>query len=317
MTPARIGSAHGSAPLVTVALALVASFGCGGTSDAAGSRAAREALLVIAPHPDDESILGAATIHRLASESARFVHAIYVSAGDKATTAGDCNGLPEAEKTERIITLREDETRAAWRKLAPERDVPIDFERGPDLGLVTSSRLVDGVRQDVLSAAGEAALAGAVEAASSLPADVREVWILTTSRYDGHPDHRTAYRAAAQTAARLRTERGAIVHLWSAIVHDEFFLTFIPSCCGGDFFWPNEGATLEYEALLDVPSRPRPPRWDRIEDASSPPDIRRDALGQHVSQVVGNSELCMPVYIPSFYARWMEKIEEPFYEEDG
>lgn len=312
MTSPRIGSAL----LATTALVLTAALGCGGTSDGASSHAAREALLVVSPHPDDESILGAATIHRFASDPARYVHAIYVSAGDKSSVAGDCNGIPADEKTERIVALRENETRSAWQVLAPGREVPIDFERGPDQGLVSASRLVDGVRQDTLTAAGEAAVDGAVTAAIDLSTTIREVWILTTSQYDGHPDHRTAYRAATLAARRIREERGATVHLWSAIVHDEFFLTWIPACCGGDFFWPNAGPTIDYEALVDVPSRPRPPRWDRIEDASQPPSIRSDSLGQHVSQVVGNPDLCMPVYIPSFYARWMEKLEEPFFEDD-
>jgi hypothetical protein len=43
--------------------------------------------------------------------------------------------------------------------------------------------------------------------------------------------------------------------------------------------------------------------------------VRRDALARHVSQVVGYPPLCMPVFIPSFYTRWDQKIEEPFYQE--
>ncbi len=312
MTSPRIGPAL----LATTAIVLAAALGCGGTNDGTDPHAAREALLVIAPHPDDESILGAATIHHFASDPARYVRAIYVSAGERSSVAGDCNGIPAAEKTERIVALREDETRGAWQVLAPGREIPIHFERGPDQGLVSGSRLVDGLRQDTLTAAGEAAVEGVVTAAMDLPTTVHRVWIVTTSRFDGHPDHRTAYHAATLAARRLREERAATVHLWSAIVHDELFLTWIPACCGGDFFWPNDGPTVEYEALLDVPSRPRPPRWDRIEDASQPPSIRSDSLHRHASQVVGNPDLCMPVYIPSFYARWMEKIEEPFFEED-
>ncbi len=274
----------------------------------------REALIVVSPHPDDESIFGAATIHRLAADPARFVRAVYVSGGDKSSVPGDCNGIPEAEKTERIVELREGETRAAWKVMAPDRDVPIDFERGPDQGLVSATRLVDGVRDDTLSLAGEVAVAGAVAAATNLPAGVDRAWILTTSRYDGHPDHRTAYFAAREAAEVLR-ERGVDVRLWSWIVHDEFVLTFIPACCGGDFHWPAPGETDDYQALVDVPSRPRPPHWDLSQDASEPAGIRREALTQHVSQVVGNPALCMPVYIPGFYDRWMEKTEEPFYEE--
>ena len=52
-----------------------------------------------------------------------------------------------------------------------------------------------------------------------------------------------------------------------------------------------------------------------MEDVSDVTAIRHDALAQHVSQVVGYPPLCMPVYIPSFYTRWNQKVEEPFYEE--
>ncbi|MBK7977874.1 MAG: PIG-L family deacetylase [Deltaproteobacteria bacterium] len=303
-------------PLLLALVSALLACGCG-ASDGVGSAARpRSALVVVSPHPDDESIFGAATIHRLASDPAREVRAIYVSAGDQSSTPGDCNGIPEAEKTERIVALREDETRAAWRILAPDREVPIAFERGPDQGLVASTKLVDGLRQDTLTAAGEAALAAAVADATDLPASVSEAWILTAARYDGHPDHRTAYRAARAAAETLASERGAAVHLWSFIVHDEFFLTFVPACCGGDFFWPADGATHDYERLVDTASRPRPPRWDAAEPGDDPPAIRRDALTQHVSQLVGNPALCMPVYIPGFYDRWLAKSEEPFYVEE-
>src|SRR5262249_54346815 len=102
-------------------LALVAA--CGGGDDEAQSP--QEALIVVSPHPDDESIFGAATIHRMAADPRRFVRAVYVSGGDRATVPGDCNGIPEARKTEMIVALRENETRAAWKVMVPDRDVPI------------------------------------------------------------------------------------------------------------------------------------------------------------------------------------------------
>ena len=63
-----------------------------------GGSTAREALIVVSPHPDDESIFGAATIHRLAADPARDLRAIYISGGDGATVPGDCNGIPEEQK---------------------------------------------------------------------------------------------------------------------------------------------------------------------------------------------------------------------------
>jgi LmbE family N-acetylglucosaminyl deacetylase len=296
--------------LLCAALALVA--GCGGDSN---EPAPQEALIVVSPHPDDESIFGGATIYRLAADPNHYVHAIYISGGDKATVPGDCNGIPEARKTELIVALRERETRAAWAVLAPTRHVPIDFLRAPDQGTVASSTIVGGVRQDVLSAAGADAVTRAVARAMQLPGSVRSVLLLTTSIYDAHPDHRTAYRAAREAAERLSDERGLDVRLWSWIVHDEIPVVDVPLCCIGDFHWPAAGPRNDYLALTDAPVRPRPPRWNHVEDASDLTSIRRDALAQHVSQVVGYPPLCMPVGIPQFYTRWTEKVEEPFYEE--
>jgi LmbE family N-acetylglucosaminyl deacetylase len=193
--------------------------------------------------------------------------------------------------------------------------VPIDFLRGLDLRLVASSRVVDGVREDVLSAEGQRVLTGAVEVATDLPASVSEVLFLTTSIYDAHPDHRVAYRVAREAARILAEERGLSVEVWSWIVHDEVPSVEIPACCPGDFHWPSAGPRNDHLALTDVSERPRPPLWSRVEDVGDLADVRRRALQAHVSQVEGNPDLCMPVYVPSFYERWLEKVEEPFYEE--
>ena len=296
---------------LTVVTLVFAAAGCGGEVNL---QAPQQALVVVSPHPDDESIFGGGTIHRLAADPRWYVHAIYISGGDRATVPGDCKGIPEAQKTEMIVALRERETRAAWTVLAPMRDVPIDFLRGPDQGLVASSTVVDGVRQDVLSPAGASTVARAVPLAAQLPPSVRSVLFLTTSIYDGHPDHRTAYHAARQAAELLR-QRQLDVRIWSWIVHDEVSVLNLPSCCAGDFHWPAPGPHNDYLALTDAPARPRPPHWTRVEDVTDLTTIRHDALAQHVSQVVGYPPLCMPVYIPGFYTRWNDKIEEPFYEE--
>ena len=293
--------------------ALGAFTGCG--DDADSQSGPREALIVVSPHPDDESIFGAATIRRMAADPNRFVRAIYMSSGDRATVPGDCKGIPEARKTQLIIELRENETRAAWKVLAPDRTVPIDFLRGPDKGLVASSPLVNGLRVDTLSPEGQSAVDRAVQIATNLPSSVRSVLFLTTAIYDAHPDHRTAYHAARQAAERLRNERQLDVRIWSWIVHDEVTDLIAASCCPGDLHWPSDGSDDDYFRLTDSPTRPRPPMWNHVEDVGDLTAVRHDALAQHISQVVGYPPLCMPVYIPIFYTRWMEKLEEPFYEE--
>ena len=311
--------ARAFARLVLLVALVVYAASCGDDdsfSTAPPAAGPQHALIVVSPHPDDESIFGAATIHRLAADPDWYVRAIYMSSGDKASVPGDCNGIPEAQKTQMIIALREDETRAAWRVIAANRAVPIDFVRGPDMGLVASSVVVDGIRQDTLSVAGTAAVEHAVQLATQpLPSSVRSVLFMTAALYDAHPDHRTAYHAARQAAERLRQQGQPDVRLWSWIVHDEITDLTIGACCGGDLHWPSAGPTDDYHALTDTPERPRPPLWNHVEDVSAAAGIRQQALAQHVSQVVGYPPLCMKVYIPRFYTRWLEKVEEPFYEE--
>jgi len=96
-------------------------------------------------------------------------------------------------------------------------------------------------------------------------------------------------------------------------VHDEIGADF-PICCPGDIHWPGPGATHDWTLLTDAPVRPRPPLWSMTRPVTSA-SIRHDALARHVSQVVGYPPLCMSVLIPFFYTHWMEKTEEPFYEE--
>lgn len=295
-----------------LALLFVPSSGCGGD---AKTSAPTDALIVVSPHPDDESIFGAATIHRMAADPNRFVRAIYMSGGDRATTPGACNGIAEDSKIEQIVELRENETRAAWNVIAPDREVPIDFLRGPDQRLVASSTLVDGRHVDVLSSDGARVVDEAVQIATQIPPSIRTVLFLTTAPYDAHPDHRTAYRAARQAAEILHDEQHLAVRIWSWIVHDEYTNPNFPFCCPGDLHWPAPGPANDYTALTDAPARPRPPRWNHVEDVTDLTGLRRDALAQHVSQVFGYPPLCMTVPIPSFYDRWTEKEEEPFYEE--
>jgi len=298
--------------IVWLAPLLLSVAGCGGTEDDGGPR---QALIVVSPHPDDESISGGGTIHRIASDPDWYVHALYVSGGDRATVPGDCNGIPEDRKTEMIVQLRERETRDAWGVLAPTRDVLIDFLRGPDQGLVASSTIIDGIRQDVLSPEGTSVVERGLPIATQVPSSVRSALFLTAAIYDAHPDHRVAYRVARQAAEQLRRERHLEVRIWSWIVHDEASLVDLPICCAGDLHWPSPGPTNDYLALTDIPARPRPPMWNHVEPVGDLTAVRQNALAQHVSQLIGYPPLCMRVYNPAFYTRWTDKIEEPFYEE--
>jgi len=301
---------------LSVTLFMLSAAALSGCGESTIVSAPTEAVIVVSPHPDDESIFGAATIHRLAADPSRYLRVIYMSSGDRATKLGPCNGIPEKQKIEMIIALRENEARAAWRVIAPTRNVPIDFLRGPDSRLVASTSFADGVHVDTLTEAGQVAHDGAVTIATQLPSSIRSVLFITTAIYDAHPDHRTAYHAARQAAQILHDEHHLAVKIWSWIVHDEQTDIDFPVCCGGDAHWPAAGPRDDYLDLTDVPPRrPRPPLWNHTEDVSAQVALRHDALFQHVSQVAGNPALCMPVYVPDFYTRWVEKTEEPFYEE--
>ena len=264
----------------------------------AGAAGPREAVIEVSPHPDDESILAAGTLHRLAADRTLLLRAIYMSGGERATVPGACNGIPEARKRRRIVKLRERETRAAWKVIAPGRRVPIRFLRGPDQGFVESSTWVDGVRADVFTPVGERLVARAARLAA---------------RYDAHGDHRAAYQAARRAGEALRA-RGLEVRIWSFVIHDEVAAD-VPYCCVGDLHWPGDGPTHDRGLLVETASRPRPPAWPIALDVSDLGSIRHDAISAHVSQTVGEPRLCMPVYLPFFYVRWWEKTEEPFYEE--
>jgi LmbE family N-acetylglucosaminyl deacetylase len=279
----------------------------------AGAAGPREAVIVVSPHPDDESILAAGTLHRLAPDRALLLRAIYMSGGDRATVPGPCNGIPEARKRRRIVKLRERETRAAWKVIAPGRRVPIRFLRGPDQGFVESSTWVDGVRADVFTPVGERLVARAARIAPRLPRSIERVRLFTAARYDAHGDHRAAYQAARRAGEALRA-RALEVRIWSFVIHDEVAAD-VPYCCVGDFHWPGDGPTHDRGLLVETASRPRPPAWPIALDVSDLGSIRHDAVSAHVSQTVGEPRLCMPVYLPFFYVRWWEKTVEPFYEE--
>jgi len=270
-------------------------------------------LIVVSPHQDDETIMAGGLLYRAAHDGSTKIDIIYVTAGDAAGIAGPCREDSEEEKKRKIIELREEETRAACRVLgiAPSQ---IHFLRHPDKGLVEKSRLSYGRRVDELTEAGEQAVAHVVDLLPRLvPPNAASLLVITTSFWDGHPDHRTTYHAARSAAEVVRIQRGIPVTILHAIVHDD--IPF-PICCPGDLFWPNNGPLLDHAALFGFPPwRPRPPSWDRVLDVEDVAAFRAEALNQHVSQIVGYPDLCMTVYLPRYYQAWLEKTEEAFWEE--
>jgi LmbE family N-acetylglucosaminyl deacetylase len=320
---ARAGHAR-PARRAALGAAAALALACGGSPPAppvAPTRfepAVRErVLVVVAPHPDDETIMAGATLYRAARDPLTSVRAVYLSSGDATGRSGRCREESVEARRRKVVRLRESEALAAWEVIGVD-PTAIQFLRHPDTKLVARSRLSGGRRVDELSEAGaeavrevEALLPGLV------PDSARELLVITASRWDAHGDHRTAYRAARAGAERVRSARGIPVVLLSAIVHDEFRFQ-LPFCCLGDAFWPRSGPQDDHAALVDTRARPRPPAWDVAWDASDLVAVRREALRRHASQVEGHEELCItfPTVATSFMEHWMEKAQEVFYREE-
>ncbi len=315
--PTSYGEAR-YALLAPLLLGIVAGFtvsSCGDSESYNGiASASHSMLIVVSPHPDDESIMAAGTMYRYAHEPGWSVEVVFLSSGDAAGIPGPCREPTEQEKKRKIIELREEEARRACSILGIEA-THVHFLRYPDKQLVATSTFSGGRRHDSFTPEGTSAVEELTRFLPRLvPEGTRHVTIITTSLWDAHPDHRTAYWGARQAAQVVATEQRIRVQLLSAIVHDEF-----PRgpewCCLGDIVWPNEGPFLDYFTLSDIPERPRPPIWDVLFNVGDLRTIRSASLSAHTSQVEGNAELCMILLWKPYYQRWMEKIEEAFYEE--
>jgi LmbE family N-acetylglucosaminyl deacetylase len=310
MATTRLKSLKRTLPLILLS---VAAAGCG--EETAGIEdSGIPVLIVVSPHPDDETIMAGGTLYRAAQDGRTRIEVIYVTAGDAAGMRGPCREESETEKKRKIMELREDETRAACGVLG----IPssrLHFLRYPDHGLVAKSTYSEGRRLDVLTEDGERAVAQVAGLLPGLvPRNAASLLVITASFWDAHGDHRGAYQAARAAAEVVRSQRDIPVRLMHAIVHDEIPLPF-PICCPGDLFWPNDGPHLDHERLSDFPARPRPPPWDVVQDVGDLVAVRVEALNEHESQVKGNPGLCMFVYLKSYYQAWMEKTEEAFWEE--
>jgi LmbE family N-acetylglucosaminyl deacetylase len=275
----------------------------------------KEALIVVSPHPDDESIMAAGTIYRACHDPDTYVQAVYLSSGDAAGGKGRCHETSEDVRREKIIALRENETRNAWAILG--LDPPyIHFLRYPDKGMVSDTKLVKGKRVDTLNTVGISAIIEITELVQDLVPDGTEnLTIISGSGWDGHPDHRVDYYGAKSAALAVSSNLKIPVILLSMVVHDEFIID-LGFCCMGDLFWPNKGPAFKYCTLANSKQRPRPPQWDLTYDISDLGSIKSDTIKAHVSQVTGYPPLCMAVLDKEYYRRWMEKKEEIFYKEE-
>ena len=140
------------------------------------TEASARPLLVIAPHPDDETIGAAVTIARARRAGVPVSVVVASDGGNSHVTAQ----LSEAQ----LGALRRDETRAAMRLLG------VDDARVRFLGLDSAA---------LRSRAGQARLVAELAAAI-----VREAprTVLTVSRHDWHDEHRIVNRGTLEAARR-------------------------------------------------------------------------------------------------------------------
>ena len=127
-------------------------------ADTIPDQGAPEALIVVSPHPDDETIMAGGILYRAVHDGYTAVSAIYLSSGDGAGSNGKCFEVSVEEKKRKIVALREGETREAWGVIGLDAS-RLYFLRYSDRQLVAESHLIDGRRVDVLNAEGESAVA--------------------------------------------------------------------------------------------------------------------------------------------------------------
>jgi LmbE family N-acetylglucosaminyl deacetylase len=134
-------------------------------------------LLVIAPHPDDESLGcgGLIALKRLRGER---VHVVFLTSGEN-SLAGHPAVTPQA-----LGSKRETEAVAALQVLGLSAD-SVEFLRAGDGRLGTAG---NGIR------------AGLVANLARIIGDHHPTVITTTFRLDGHPDHEAAYSLTCEAA---------------------------------------------------------------------------------------------------------------------
>ena len=134
-------------------------------------------LVVVAPHPDDETLGLGATAATLRSRGVD-VRVVAVTDG------GAAHPTPSAAERTELMELRRAELRAAAEVLGLGEPTFLGFDDG-DVA----------AREDELAAY----LADLLRGATLVP------WCATTWRGDGHPDHEAAGRAAVRAAADVGT----------------------------------------------------------------------------------------------------------------
>lgn len=240
-----------------------------------------DSILVVSPHPDDESLCCAGLMRRAITQGAR-VSVVWVTGGDA------------FELDARLVEKRLRPGTAGLRKLGTQR-VQEAMAAANELGIAPANRFVlgypdRGIQRLMLDHffapyrsryTGESSV-GFDNAVSPrapyegrrLDADLRRVIDLTApthvfvaSPLDAHPDH----SASGEFVMRILGERNQLDRVYYWIVH-------------GGFDWPRPRG-LHRERDLAPPERARDLPWLRFELTDAEQDAKLAALTAHRSQM--------------------------------
>lgn len=238
-------------------------------------------LLVVAPHPDDETLACGGLIARAAQAGAR-VSVVWLTCGDGSAVDALLVEKSLRPRPRTFLALGErrmreaDAAAARLGVVAPRRY----FLGYPDAGLAA---LVGGRRRTPFMSPFTRAEAvpytrarspGAPYTREGLERELAEIldierptWLLAPHRLDRHPDH----RAAALLVRRVRRRTASEGHALGWIVH-------------GGRGWPSPRG-LRPHTLLHPPPATRRLHWVSLTLTAEERDAKREALAAHASQL--------------------------------
>jgi LmbE family N-acetylglucosaminyl deacetylase len=243
---------------------------------------AKDSLLIVAPHPDDESLCCAGLIN-LARQAGARVAIVWITSGDGNRWDAmliDHALFPRENFYRRLASVRDDEARVAARSLAVDTD-SIYFLGYPDRGVLRLMRdyyqaptawrsRYTGARSVIYPDAFEpGAPYNGEQLAQNFAAildRVRPTLVFAPSVRDAHRDH----RGAGLLAARVLAERGELGELRYWIVH------------GGNG-WPAGG--FEPQAPQTIAPRGAGLQWQVLRLPDDSVQVKMRAISAHQSQI--------------------------------
>ena len=274
------------------ALLLVATLGAphvGAAASDFGRFARNDVLLVVAPHPDDETLCCAGAIQRARAAGAR-VAIVWITSGDGFELDAHLvehrffigtQGLLELAR----IRMQEAARAAQLLAVAPAEQFFLGYPDGGVAELLGSHHDLPYRSPHTGAVAvpySQAYLPGAAYTGTNLERDLRAViermqptWVLAPTPLDAHQDHRATGELVIRTMESLG--RAARVRYW--IVH-------------GGIGWPWPRGLHPEDALLP-PRRARELPWQDFALTSAERDAKASAIGVYETQLLLTSSFML------------------------